>query len=168
MSEDSRMADVLGRCAVLGLPMAALGALAQVGPIAGILVGGGGGIAWALAVPSLQRKVGWIAPLGPIALLVLLATIARPGLPSESLAGVAALAVLAAGAPRMARSSSLGPRLAALVLPALALGIALGASVAFPVGQQSIGFAVLFLVGALVALGWALGRPESLPLPSNS
>jgi hypothetical protein len=127
---------------------------------AGILVAVVGvGAATALrAGPSARLRS--IAPV-PLVLALAIDAIASPlGLLPELAAGGAGLAFLAWLADDPSRApGGVGRARAALLVPALALGIAWSSALLLPTGSATIGVAAALLVAAIAGLAYLVARP---------
>jgi len=104
-----------------------------------------------------------IASLPLVAGLGAAAAAAPAGPATEALAGLAAVGLLAWLALSDRTTARLAPALSGLLLPGLALGVALAVSSLLPAARQSVGVAALLPVGALALLGYSLLRagPET-------
>jgi hypothetical protein len=116
-------------------------------------------IASAAAVLLRQLAIEWGAFLGVVPLVAAVALTAvttSPGAAPEALLGLGGLGLLVwLGATEPVAPPI--PRLVdGLVVPGLALGVALAVSTLLPVARQSVGVAAILLAVALGLVGWAL------------
>jgi hypothetical protein len=147
-----------------------LGTEAIIGPSAGIAVAGG---AIAVALVTQHRRLvrfAWIGTVGLVGSGLALASTAPFSLPTALLAGLVGVATLLWVACHGPPARDVREVAHGLLMPALAVLVAVVASVALPVTQQSAGVAGALLVAALVAAAYLLGSAGRLhresPLPS--
>ncbi|HEY6238298.1 MAG TPA: hypothetical protein VIZ68_03830 [Thermoplasmata archaeon] len=164
--KNPRIAGLAGRALVAALPLVALWLLgAGDGGTGLVLIAVGVVAAIALALEPRTREISVLPLL--LALTGLVAT-APIGIATEVVAGASALTALGWVARDREDPGPIGRSLGGLTLPALAFGVALFTSVGLPAGRQFVGAAVVLLVVALAAVGWAIARPTRIPEASPS
>ncbi|MCI4360472.1 MAG: hypothetical protein L3J91_02105, partial [Thermoplasmata archaeon] len=130
----------------------------------------------ALALTLLARKLAAdrgaflsVTPL--VGAVAFVAVTAAPGAAPEALLGLGGLGLLV----WLGATEPIAPRLPrlmdGLLVPGLALGVALSISTLLPVARQSVGAAAILLVAALGLVGWGLlqtgGDPAAEAVPPS-
>jgi hypothetical protein len=155
-----------GGAFVAGLPLFALWLLGAGFGWLGLLLPVGG-VLGAVGL-SLERRTRSFSVLPLLLALAGLTATAPIGLVTELVAGASALTALLWVARDRDDPGPIGRSTVGLVLPALAFGLALFTAIGIPAGRQFVGAAVVLLVLALGAVGWALARPGRVPWASSS
>ncbi|MCI4354401.1 MAG: hypothetical protein L3K06_03445 [Thermoplasmata archaeon] len=123
-------------------------------------------VAMGVAVAARATEYAGAGVIAGVLVLGAIAYVAGTAFPdtlSEALLGTAALGAVVWVAIATPEGPSLSVAARGLVLPGLALGIALSVSFLLPVAEQSVGIAVILLVGALALLGWSILRVGPVP-----
>ncbi|MCI4368450.1 MAG: hypothetical protein L3K09_02660 [Thermoplasmata archaeon] len=152
------------------LPFIALGAVGSRGPLLGAAVPAFG---WAAALllglrPPVGLRWAQYLPLG--AAVAFGCAVAPAGVFSDMLAGVGGLLVLAVYASGSGPPGPKGRLAGGLLLPGMALAVALAIAVALPTSEQYEGLAAALLAGVFLLLAWlfrvSTATTETLPSAS--
>jgi len=161
-----RIAPLAGGALVAGLPLFALALLGAGGVGLGLVVAVAG-VAGAVAL-SLVGRTRSLSVLPLLLALAGLTATAPIGVVAEVVAGASSLTLLFWVARDRDDPGPLARSVVGLALPALAFGLALFTSIGIPAGEQFVGAAVVLVVIAVGAIGWALARPTQVAEPSPS
>ena len=144
---------------LLAVPLVLLGILGRAGVAAGLLVAAGG-LGAAIALLRLRRSLRPYSPVPAAAVAIGLAAVAPPTTLTELFAGAAGLALLLATGLSVAEPRPIGALVPSVGLPALALALALGSSIALPSGSADVGVAAALLAAVLLLLAYLFSRQE--------